>query len=186
VIVVHGMGVHPDWNLIGVLRNGLADAGYTTLSIQMPVLGNDAKPEDYPPTFPEAAQRIEAACAFLQAKGYGKIALVSHSMGSRMSDYYLEHAQRPPIAAWVAIGLAGPYAGLGNARFPVLDLYGENDLPAVLQSAPVRGNALKNMAGAQQIMAPGTDHFFNDKDQELVATVRGFLDKNLFQPPQKK
>ena len=33
VIVVHGMGVHP---------NGLAESGLFTLSIQMPVLANDA------------------------------------------------------------------------------------------------------------------------------------------------
>ena len=31
VVVVHGMGVHPDWNLIGVLRTGLAEGGYATL-----------------------------------------------------------------------------------------------------------------------------------------------------------
>ena len=30
VIVVHGLGVHPDWNLIGVLRAALVDRGYAT------------------------------------------------------------------------------------------------------------------------------------------------------------
>ena len=38
VIVVHGMGLHPDWGMIGTLRQDLFDFGYTTLSIQMPVL----------------------------------------------------------------------------------------------------------------------------------------------------
>lgn len=182
VIVVHGMGVHPDWNLIGALRNGLSDAGYATLSIQMPVLGSSAKPEDYPSTFPEAAQRLEAAIAFLQAKGYGKIAIVSHSMGSRMTDYYLEHTQQPPIAAWAAIGLSGDYAGLRHAPFPVLDLYGENDLPAVLKSAPARKAALKSIPGARQVMAPGTDHFFDGKDTALVTYVQEFLDRTFGRP----
>ncbi len=54
VIVVHGMGIHPDWGLIGTLRTELADQGYTTLSIQMPVLAADAKADQYRATFPEA------------------------------------------------------------------------------------------------------------------------------------
>ena len=38
VIVVHGLGVNPDWNLIGVLRTELAERGLATLSVQRPVL----------------------------------------------------------------------------------------------------------------------------------------------------
>src|SRR6202158_6266405 len=34
VIVVHGVGVHPDWALINGLRTGLAEAGMSTLSVQ--------------------------------------------------------------------------------------------------------------------------------------------------------
>lgn len=179
VIVVHGMGVHPDWNLIGVLRNGLADAGYTTLSVQMPVLANDAKPEDYPPTFPEAAQRLAAAVDFLHAKGYTNIAVVSHSLGSRMTDYYLEKHPGVPLKAWVAIGLSGNYQGLKRAKFPVLDLYGENDLPTVLKSAKARAASIRGIPGSEQVKAPKTDHFFNNRDTELVGYVKGFLDKNL-------
>ena len=41
VIVVHGLGVHPDWNLIGDLRTRLAERGYATLAVQMPVLAAD-------------------------------------------------------------------------------------------------------------------------------------------------
>lgn len=177
VIVVHGLGVHPDWNLIGVLRNGLADAGYTTLSVQMPVLANDAKPEDYPSTFPEAAQRLAAAVDFLHAKGYKKIAFVSHSMGSRMTDHYLAHCSRACPAAWVAIGLSGNFSKGKTFTFPVLDLYGQNDLPAVLKSAKARAAALKAVPGARQIAAPAADHFFNNKDKELVDYVKEFLDR---------
>ena len=45
VIVVHGLGVHPDWELIGGVRSGLAESGFATLSVQMPVLaaGSDRK-----------------------------------------------------------------------------------------------------------------------------------------------
>ncbi len=177
LVIVHGLGVHPDWNLIGVLRAQLADAGYTTLSVQMPVLKNEAKGEDYPPTFPEAAQRLDQAVAFLRAKGYKKVAIVSHSMGSRMSHYYLSHAKDRPVDAWVAIGMGGAetYRGFGIA---VLDLYGENDLPIVLKGAAKRAASLKSSASTQ-ILAPRTDHFFTDHDAELVKYVKDYLDKVL-------
>ena len=81
VVVVHGMGIHPDWGMIGTLRHRLAEQGYTTLSIQMPVLGNEHKGDAYRQTFPEAAERLQLAVDYLKAKGYKHIALVSHSMG---------------------------------------------------------------------------------------------------------
>lgn len=178
LVIVHGLGVHPDWNLIGVLRTQLADAGYTTLLVQMPVMKNEAKGEDYPPTFPEAAQRLDQAVAFLKAKGNKKVAIVSHSMGSRMSHYYLSHAKGHPVDAWVAIGMGGAqsYRGFG---IPVLDLYGENDLPIVLKSAAKRAASLKSVSGGEQVVAPKTDHFFTDHDAELVKYVKDYLDKTL-------
>src|SRR3954463_8590769 len=68
VIVVHGMGVHPDWALIGALRSGLADVGYSTLSVQMPVRGATGLGEEYPGLFPNAAERLQAAMGFLKSK----------------------------------------------------------------------------------------------------------------------
>ena len=42
VVVVHGLGVHPDWGLINPLRSQLSEQGYATLSVQMPVLAAEA------------------------------------------------------------------------------------------------------------------------------------------------
>src|SRR5690242_4486815 len=81
-ILAHGLGVHPDYGLIGELRTRLADAGYTTLSIQMPILSADAPPARYPVLFWEADARFAAAMTYLKRKRYGKVVLLSHSMGS--------------------------------------------------------------------------------------------------------
>src|SRR5690606_20875192 len=80
IIVVHGMGVHPDWGLVNTLRSALPDAGYATLSVQMPVLRADARGEDYAATFPEAVQRLRGAAAWLKARGHEPLAIASHSM----------------------------------------------------------------------------------------------------------
>ncbi len=178
VIVVHGLGVHPDWGLIGVLRSQLAEHGYTTLSVQMPVLASEAVAEDYTATFPEADERLQHAVAFLQAKGYRKIAIVSHSMGSLMTHAYLGKHPDAPIAAWVAIGM-GAAVGYADVNMPVLDLYGQNDLAQVLNNAKQRGASLQGKAKSEQMVVPDTDHFFNDRDAVLVQSVQRYLAKTL-------
>lgn len=171
-IVVHGLGIHPDWGMIGTLRTELADRGFTTLSIQMPVMAADAKGDAYPPTFPEAAERIGEAVAFLKAKGYGRVAIVSHSMGSRMSLEYFAGQPDPSVVSWASLGPS--FKGYGRIKLPILDLYGENDLPAVLTNAEKRKESLANPA-ARQVAIGHADHFFTGHEGEMVSAVADFL-----------
>ena len=182
VIVVHGMGVHPDWALIGALRSGLADNGYTTLSVQMPVRAATGLGEEYPALFADAAERLQAAVGFLKSKGYGKIALVAHSMGARMSNYFIAHAPAPGVDAWVAIGISnGDFADPGTLHLPILDIYGERDFPPVRQKAAARATVLRTLKGSAQVEVAGADHYFAGSEGELVKQVRQFLDRKF--PP---
>jgi len=175
-IVVHGLGIHPDWGMVGTLRTELADRGFTTLSIQMPILAADAKGEDYPPTFPEAAERIAEAVAFLKAKGYKQIAIVSHSMGSRMSREYMAGKPDPAVRSWASLGISvGDYKAL---KLPILDLYGDNDLPPVLANAGKRKQSL-TARDSKQVMISRADHFFTGREAEMVAAVADFLNATL-------
>jgi len=178
VVLVHGLGVNPDWGLIGALRASLADAGYGTMSIQMPVLAAEANAEDYEALFPAAVQRIEAAVQSLELKGYRKIALVSHSLGSRMSNAYLRANPRG-VNAWVAIGMSAELRGADRFKFPVFDVYGEKDLPQVLETAAQRERAIHGLKGSHQVLVPEADHYFNGHYKELDSEVRGFLDQVL-------
>jgi predicted alpha/beta-hydrolase family hydrolase len=179
VILVHGLGVHPDWGLINPLRSQLTEQGYTTLSVQMPVLAADADGARYPPLFPEAAERLQKAVAYLRGKGYARIALVSHSMGSRMANFFLNTVAEPHIDAWVAIGVTGTFTEPGTLKAPVLDVYAENDLPVVLQGAATRAAALRNVRGSGQIEIAGADHFYADREIELANQVQFFLNRKL-------
>jgi pimeloyl-ACP methyl ester carboxylesterase len=174
VVVVHGLGIHPDWGMIGTLRQQLADQGYTTLSIQMPILAVNAKGEDYPPTFPEAAERLQLAVDYLHKKGFNKVAIVSHSMGSRMSLFYM--AKNPPgVSAWAALGLASAdtYKGI---KVPILDLYGAKDLPLVLSGAKKRLASLKGNPASKQVVIADADHFYANHEDAMVKAVKDFLD----------
>lgn len=82
VILIHGNGVHPAWpDVVEPLRMQLPDNGWHTLSLQMPVLNNEAKDTDYPPLFPEVLVRIQAGVDFLKTNGIHNIVLAAIVVG---------------------------------------------------------------------------------------------------------
>lgn len=176
VLLLHGVGVHPDFGVIGSLRVALADLGFTTLSIQMPVQKSDAKLEDYYPTvFPEAVERIRAGARWLAGKGYARPVLLGHSMGAWMANVYYEETPGAPFSAWVSIGLTGGFGGMGNVKVPVLDVSGEDDLPVVLRAEWRRRLTLNSIEGSKQVKIAGANHHYNGKEKELAAAIRDFV-----------
>jgi pimeloyl-ACP methyl ester carboxylesterase len=179
IVLVHGLGMHPDWGPVHPLRSQLSEQGYATLSVQMPVLAAGIPGEQYSPLFPEAAARIATAVQYLRSKGHSKIAIISHSYGARMTNVLLNQKDAPAINAWVAIGIMGEYTQPATFKAPVLDIYGEKDFPGVLELAPRRANAIKAVRGSAQVSVAGADHFFTGMDNELVRSVKPFLDRSI-------
>jgi Protein of unknown function (DUF3530) len=178
LVMVHGVGVHPDHGVIGVLRAKLHDLGWTTLSIQMPVQAADARSEAYyPAVFPEAIERIGLAASWLRKRGAIKVVLVSHSMGSWMANAYFDATPQSPFVAWVCMGLTGGYSWVTYfSRRPILDLYGEEDMAPVLRAAWRRAMTLRTTVdSSRQVMVPGTDHFYARKEDELARAIDGWL-----------
>ena len=179
VLSVHGRGWNPDWGLNGVMRVALADAGYTTLSIQMPVLDAGGKLEAYLHLFDEANERLALATAYLEAHGYSTVAIVSHSLGARMSNEFLTGHPPSSIKAWVSIGIINGLQNTQWVKVPMLDIFGEKDWNGVLNGAPERERLIRAIPGSLQVVVPGADHFFEGRENALVAHVRAFLDKQL-------
>lgn len=174
VILVHGAGIHPDHSFIGALRSELSERGYATLSLQMPVLAAEVPPADYPALFPIARERIAAGVAFLRDRSASRIAVVSHSMGARMSNDWLA-TPGAQINGWVAIGISNGVFAPVSGSFPILDLYAERDFDIVLARAPERRAAISARRGSGQIMVPATDHYFGGRYREAVAAIDVFL-----------
>ena len=189
-IILHGTGVHPNWDqVIRPLRTQLPEFGWTTLSLQLPILSNEAGYQDYIPLFSEVAPRIKAGVDFLKAKGIHNIVIIAHSLGSTMAAYYLGNKPDPAISAFVAIGASGNFyksnkvdflSSLKTIKVPVLDLFGSDDLNSVLKSEKAKA-AVARKAGNKnytQVKIAGANHFFDDKNAVLVKRVRGWLLKN--------
>lgn len=185
VILLHGVGVHPNWpDVIYPLREGLLEQGITTLSLQMPILANDADPLEYVPLFAEVPGRIDAALKFLHGAGYQDVTLVAHSMGASMAVYYLAEAKSTMLSSLVIIGM-GPglidrqnIKALETIRMPVLDLYGSDDLDQVLDSAGLRNAAGVKGAGLlyRQTRVEGAGHFFQGYEEALRDQVYRWIE----------
>jgi alpha/beta superfamily hydrolase len=188
VVILHGRGFHPDWaDTVNPLRVGLVDRGYSTLSLQMPVLGKDAKYYDYIPVFRHAHERIEAGIRFLREQGHGKVVLLAHSCGAHMAMDWIRARQDRDIDAFVGLGMGAtdyrqpmhqPFP-LDRMHVPVLDLYGAEEFPAVIRLAPSRKAMIEKAghAGSRQLVLPGANHYFTDMGDALVEAVADWLDQ---------
>ncbi|MCB1757204.1 MAG: DUF3530 family protein [Gammaproteobacteria bacterium] len=186
MIVVHGTGVHPDWDqVVKPVRVQMTGRGWSTLSIQMPILANEAGYEEYVPLYPEVPGRFRAAEAFLQDKGYTDIVIVAHSQGASMSAYYLAN-NASTARAFVAIGMGATQAdehinsanALAKIKLPVLDLYGSNDLDSVLDTVEKRAAAAAENKAYRQQRVDGAEHFFDGKNSELIEAIDQWLENS--------
>ena len=176
LIIGHGRGWNPDFELYGALRVKLAEQGYTTLAIQLPVLGPGAKVGDYLPTYPDAEERYALAAKFLQQKGFEKIAIVSHSLGATMANQYLIHADSTPVKAWVFIGIINGLEEMFRIKIPVMDVFGGKDWEITQVGAYERKKQILKVPGSDQVVVPDAQHFFEGREEELVKVIVTFLD----------
>jgi alpha/beta superfamily hydrolase len=179
IILLHSVGSHPDFGIIGQLRASLNDLGYTTLSIQLPVQGKDATLDDYyPKVFGDAKDRIAQSIAWLAAKGFDKPVLLSHTMGSWMANEYLdENFSKNNISAWVCMSLTGSYSWtMRRYTMPILDVYAQNDIVPAVSSAGRRKTALTT-EGSSQYMVVGAQPDYSGHAAEISKRIQQFLER---------
>ena len=185
-IILHGRGLHPNWEtIVQPLRTALPEQGWDTLSIQLPVLGKEAKYFDYVPIFPESYPRIDAAIAYLRQHGIEKIVLIAHSCGAHMAMNWIDEYGDSAIDAYIGIGMgATDYQQpmvtsfpLEQMKVPVLDIYGSNDYPAVMRMAPERKAMIEEAGNPQsaQRVIDGAEHYFNNHNDQLIEVVSNWL-----------
>jgi len=185
-IILHGIGVHPDWpDVIHPLRTRLPESGWATLSVQMPILANEASGIDYLPLLPEVPPRIDAAIDFLKAQGINNIVIIAHSLGTVMTSYYLNKQPTSEVRAFVGISMSeigndsqmSNVAMLKNITTPVLDIYGgldEGHVKDYVQQRRKSATSANNQA-YRQAEIKDANHFYNGKDDELLQVIQSWL-----------
>lgn len=188
VLILHGRGFHPDWaDVVNPLRVGLAEQGWNTLSIQLPVLDKSAKYYDYVPVFGEAVPRIQASIEYLKQQGNHKIILLAHSCGAHMAMQYVREQGEQNYDAFIGIGMGAtdykqpmlePFP-LEQMKKPLLDIFGGDDYPAVHRLAAIRAQQMPDDGNpkSRQIKIPEANHYFTDRGEPLLEVVAEWLDK---------
>jgi len=186
VLILHGRGFHPDWaDTINPLRVDLVEHGYSTLSLQMPVLEKDSRYYDYVPIFHHAHPRIESGIQYLRDNGHTRIVLLAHSCGVHMAMDWIRSKNDRSIDAFIGLGMGAtdykqpmhqPFP-LDWMHVPILDLYGADEYPAVIRLAPRRKEMIDKAghANSRQVVLPGANHYFTDQGDALVEAVADWL-----------
>jgi len=188
LILIHGMGGHPDWpEVISPLRLLLADNGWSTLSIQMPVLPPEIPLADYGKTLDESQKRIASAIQYLENYGYERVVLVGYGFGAAVAADFLASSNANEVYAFAGISMLARkylepamniYDYLEKLTMPVLDVYGSEDLKTITSTADQRRLAARRNGssnGFQQIVIWDADHYFSGHDQALYIRLNDWL-----------
>ncbi|MDH5191584.1 MAG: alpha/beta hydrolase family protein [Gammaproteobacteria bacterium] len=156
IILIHDLGQHPDWpDVISPLRTRLPELGWSTLSLQMPVLDANANLKEYGALFDKVPGYIKAAVEYLRTQNIGNVVIIGHGLGAAMGANYLANAgnrSQTGVTGFIGISMSAPEnvdkrmhtpSLLEKITAPVFDIYGELDEPSVVQSAQERANAAK-------------------------------------------
>ncbi len=156
IILIHDLGNHPDWpDVIAPLRNRLPELGWSTLSLQMPVLAKNANLKEYGAVFDKVPAYIKAAIEYLRTQNIGNVVIIGHGLGAAMGATYLAEAgnrSKSGVAGFIGISMSAPGnvdkrmhtpSLLEKITVPVFDIYGELDEASVLQSVEERAQAAK-------------------------------------------
>lgn len=188
VILLHGMGGHPDWPVvISPLRKFFNLAGWTSLSIQLPVLSAETPLSEYGITVREAARRIKSGVEYLHDNGYAIIVVAGYGFGAATAAWYLANDGEDNVCAFAGISMharkfLNPQldltGSLGKLHIPVLDIYGSNDLKAVTQTADDRRLAIRENGNSffTQISIDDTDQYYTHKDRVLFDSIKHWLE----------
>lgn len=179
VILCHGRGQHPTWDVVDPLRKGIhKKLGYHTVSLQMPAPGGNWR--SYKEHFPDAYARIAATVKTLQQKGIKNIYLMGHSMGSRMTTAYLANTENHGIKGFIGVGIRNgggepldSASNLESVSIPVVDIYGNGGDGVDERHAGRREELVSEKY--KQVLISGADHRFDGNETDMVNAVVAWL-----------
>jgi predicted alpha/beta-hydrolase family hydrolase len=187
VILVHGMGAHLDWpDVISPLRTRLTEFGWSTLSIQMPILAPEAAVAGYGKTLRLANSRIQAAIDYLHGWEIEPIVLLGYSFGAAQAANFLASNKPENIRAFISVSMLAQkfikpridvYKFIGGITIPILDIYGEEDLEDVRRGIDDRRLAANKNGntGFRQIELQKSGHHYLGFEDVLVKQIQIWL-----------
>jgi hypothetical protein len=169
--------------LVRALRLGLPDAGWDTLSLQLPTYFPSDSPARWLERHGALQAHILAGSTWLRERGRSDQVLLGIGPSGHAAVAFAAGSPPDRLQALALIGTAiesGSAAAdqLAELRLPVLDLYAERDRSDVLDTLAVRRQAAVDNSAFRQRIVPGTDDRFTGSLGAVVAAVRAWLATN--------
>lgn len=191
IILLHSLGAHPDWPIVvSQLRKSLPQRGWSTLSIQLPVLPPEDSIEAYGETLDEARRRIDQALAYLAEQHVEPVVIIGYSFGAATGLYYCARLAEVNASLLGVVSIsaqAQPFLRpalklldeIEQIKIPVLDIYGSRDFKEIIDAAPDRRLAGRKGENPwyQQIEIEGADHNYSGLGAVLSKRISGWLKK---------
>ena len=188
------MAANPDWpDVISPLRTQLPEFGWSTFSLQMPILSPEESIAEYSKTLKDAENRLHAAVDYLHAWEIEPIILLGYGFGAAQAASYLasdKNENNINIRAFVSVSMLAQkfirpslnvFKLIGEINIPILDIYGEEDLGDVRRGIDDRRLAAsKNKNDAfRQIELKHAGHNYLGVEMALVEQIQHWLQQTL-------
>ena len=171
--------------VIRPLRLGLAQAGWETLSLQLPNAARDEGRAAWLSRQTVILARLQAGSDWLKARKRLDQAIVAQGDSGSIAVRFAADTLPRELKALVLVSshlehdeATGPDP-LGRLKTPVLDIFAERDVRPVLDSAPARKTAAAAAKDQdrvyRQAMVTGAMPGFFGLEDSLLARIRGWL-----------
>ncbi len=160
-------------------ESGVTPAKLTIDNDADPSTTNETKKEEGDSSLPVSnIQRVEAAIAFLKAKGIENLILIGHGHGGLIA---IKESSISPalVAGLILVGTPTLENDdeFGKISLPILDIYGDQGLQGVDAAVKARKVLMKRNkhSGYTEREIIGANHEFYGLQPLLVSTIRGWL-----------
>ncbi len=178
--------------VIRPLRLGLADAGWDTLSLQLPAGYRDADAGDWRDQQARINARLQAGLAWLKDNNIETQAVIAQGDTGIILLPSAATGAPPELQALVLVSTAladdiaaETLAPVAELTLPLLDIYAERDIAGVIDSATKRRQLLENSQSRsfRQITVAGATSGYFGSDGGLLASIRAWLAANTTRQP---
>lgn len=184
VLIVHGVGQHPDWHaLIRPMRQKLPDYGWTSVSVEMPEMVKEDGNIDHPALLAASTAHFEAALTHMKSIGAERIVVIGYGMGARLAVNWINKTTPPAVKAIVLISMedGSEKSGLDSnmdtvsLNLPMLDILAENDKVQALEAGAERLRYRLRLPQYRQLVIYAADQYYSQMEDELIKRIRGWL-----------
>ena len=185
VVLIHDLGSNRDsLNIMKPFRDYLPEHGWTTLTMQMPILDSGAQRMEYYDRIPEARKRILAGVEFLGNQNIRNVVIIGYGFGAVFAIKFLENQNAPTVNALVIISLPATESKMPKSQLkgvlekieiPIFDIdfnRGNVRRPDELKK---RKRLMRNNKNYRQWLSIETDFGFHDSGMILAKRVYSWL-----------